>query len=143
MTVQNIQYARRQFAGLAAILVLILMPSGSVVTTLWTCAPEAPGPDIGTAETLRQTLRRAKTVAVVARGDAQLSIQPVSEILHVPGVELLGPLPKELEYREVYAAAIIAGSKQAEAARRLIAFLSAERATAAIRKSGMEPSRRR
>lgn len=138
----------------------------------------SPRPDIGTAETLRQTLRRAKTVAVpggtksrfteilsrlgisgeievkstgrgaqsvamVARGDAQLSIQPVSEILHVPGVELVGPLPKELEYREVYAAAIIAGSKQANAARRLIAFLSAERATAAIRKSGMEPSRRR
>ncbi len=103
----------------------------------------SPGPDIGTAETLRQTLRRAKTVAVVARGDAQLSIQPVSEILHVPGVELLGPLPKELEYREVYAAAIIAGSKQAEATRRLIAFLSSERATEAIRKSGMEPSRRR
>ena len=137
----------------------------------------SPKPDISTAETLRQTLRRAKTVAVpgptasrfteilnrlgisgeievkstgrgaesvamVARGDAQLSIQPVSEILHVPGVELAGPLPAELEYREVYAAAIIAGSKQAEAATRLIAFLSSEPATAAIKRSGMEPSRR-
>lgn len=138
----------------------------------------SPRPDLSTVEALRQTLRRAKTVAVpggtavrftevlnrlgisgeievkstgrgaesvamVARGDAQLSVQPVSEILHVPGVELAGPLPKEFEYREVFAAAFIAGSKQADAARRLITFLSSETATAAIRKSGMEPSRRR
>lgn len=138
----------------------------------------SPKPDISTLEALRQTLRRAKTIAVpggaavrvaevlnrfgisgeievkstgrgaesvamVARGDAQLSIQPVSEILHVPGVELAGTLPTELHYKEEYAAAIIAGSKQTEAAQRLIAFLSSEAATVAIRKSGMEPSRRR
>jgi len=137
-----------------------------------------PRPDISTVDTLRQTLLRAKTVAVpvstasrfteilhqlgisseievkipgrgtesvamVARGDAQFSIQPVSEILHMPGVELAGTIPTELQYKEVFAAAIMAGSKQAETSKRLIAFLSSERTTAAIKKSGMEPSRPR
>ena len=136
----------------------------------------SPKPDISTVDAFRQTLLRAKTVAVpgsaaagfaevlrrlgittaievkipsrgtesvamVARGGAQLSIQPVSEILHMPGVEFGGTLPVELQHRAVYAAAIVVGSKQAEGARRLIAFLSSEAAAAAIRSSGMEPSR--
>ena len=85
--------------------------------------------------------RGTESVAMVARGGAQLSIQPVSEILHMPGVEFGGTLPAELQHRSVYAAAIVVGSKQAEGARRLIAFLSSEAAAAAIRSSGMEPSR--
>ena len=80
---------------------------------------------------------------MVARGTVQLSIQPVSEILHMPGVELAGTLPMELQRRTVYAAVIVVGSKQAEASSRLIAFLSSDAATASINRSGMEPSRRR
>ena len=87
--------------------------------------------------------RGTESVAMVARGDAQLSIQPVSEILHMPGVELAGTIPTDLQYREVFVAAIIAGSKQAEASQRLIAFLSSEHTAATIKKSGMEPSRQR
>ncbi len=137
----------------------------------------SPKPDIRTVDAFRQTVLRAKTVAVpgsaaagfaeilrrlgitaeidvkipgrgtesvamVARGEAQLSVQPVSEILHMPGVEFGGTLPTELQHRTVYAAAMVAGTKQTEAARKLIAFLSSEAATAAIRNSGMEPSRR-
>ena len=137
-----------------------------------------PKPDISTVDAFRQTLLRAKTVAVpgsstsvitevlarlgisneievkspsrgtesvamVARGEAELAIQPVSEILHMPGVELVGTIPTELQHTAVYAAAIVVGSKEAEAARRLIAFLSSDGATEAIKRSGMEPSRRR
>lgn len=87
--------------------------------------------------------RGTESAAMVARGKTRVSIQPVSEILHMPGVELAGTLPTELRYKAVFAAALIAGSKQAEASRRLIAFLSSERAMAAIKRSGMEPSRRR
>ena len=136
-----------------------------------------PKPDISTVDAFRQTLLRAKTIAVpgsgtsmitdvlsrlgisneiavkiptrgtesvamVARGDAELAIQPVSEILHMPGVEFVGTIPTELQHVAVYAAAIVAGSKEPEASRRLIAFLSSDGATAAIKKSGMEPSRR-
>jgi len=137
-----------------------------------------PKPDISTVDAFRQTLLRAKTVAVpgsaasgftellhrlgisneievkipsrgtesvamVARGDAQLAIQPVSEILHMPGVELAGTIPTELQHPVVYAAAVVAGSTEAEASGRLIAFLTSEGATAAIKKSGMEPAKRR
>src|SRR5262245_36551194 len=86
--------------------------------------------------------RGTESVAMVARGDAEVAIQPVSEILHMPGVELVGPIPTDLQHIAVYAAAIVEGSQQREPASRLIAFLSSEVATAAIKKSGMEPSRR-
>lgn len=87
--------------------------------------------------------RGTESVAMVARGDAQLSIQPVSEILHMPGVELGGTLPAELQRKSVYAAALVTGSKQTKASKRLIAFLASDAATSAIRKSGMEPAKRR
>lgn len=87
--------------------------------------------------------RGTESVAMVARGDAELAIRPVSEILHMPGVELAGTIPTALQHTAVYAAAIVAGSKEPEASRRLIAFLSSNGATAAIKLSGMEPSQRR
>ena len=85
--------------------------------------------------------RGRESVAMVARGDAELAIQPVSEILHIPGVEFVGTIPTDLQHVAVYAAAIVAGSKEPEASRRLIAFLSSDAATAAVKKTGMEPSR--
>ena len=87
--------------------------------------------------------RGTESVAMVARGDAELAIQPVSEILHMPGVEFVGTIPTDLQHVAVYAAAIVTGSKQPEPSRRLIEFLSSDGATAAMKKSGMEPSRRR
>lgn len=93
--------------------------------------------------TVKVPSRGTESVAMVARGEAALSIQPVSEILHVPGVELAGTLPMELQHATVYAAAIVAGTKESESSRRLIAFLSSEGVRAAIERSGMEPSPRR
>lgn len=87
--------------------------------------------------------RGTESIAMVARGDAVLAIQPVSEILNMPGVEFAGTIPTELQHPTVFAAAIVVGSKESEAARRLIAFLSSDSATAAIKRSGMEPSPRR
>ena len=87
--------------------------------------------------------RGTESVAMVARGDAVLAIQPVSEILNMPGVEFAGTIPAELQHVAVYAAAIVVGSKEPEASRRLIAFLSSDGALAAIKRSGMEPSPRR
>jgi molybdate transport system substrate-binding protein len=81
--------------------------------------------------------------AAVAKGEAELAIQPVSELLPVPGVELVGTLHEAAQKVNVYAAAVVAGSKEIDASKRLIAFLASERAAAAIRKSGMEPSKPR
>lgn len=78
-------------------------------------------------------------VAAVARGEAEFAIQPVSELLHVPGTDFAGTLPAEIQYVSVFSSGVVEGGKQMEAARRLIAFLGSETAAKAIRNSGMEP----
>ena len=90
-------------------------------------------------------------VAAVAKGDAEIAVQPVSELLHVPGTEFVGTLPKEIQYVSVFSAAMVAGSKEPKAvlaaraleARKLLDFLTSEKAKAAIKASGMEPVKAR
>lgn len=77
-------------------------------------------------------------VAAVASGQADIAIQPVSELLHVPGADFVGILPAEIQYVSVFSTALVAGSKQPEAAKRLIDFLRSKSATPAITYSGME-----
>jgi molybdate transport system substrate-binding protein len=78
-------------------------------------------------------------VAAVAKGDAELAIQPVSELLHVPGSDFVGTIPTEVQYVSVFTTAAVAGSKRLDSAKRLIAFLASEGARKAIENSGMEP----
>jgi molybdate transport system substrate-binding protein len=82
-------------------------------------------------------------VAAVAKGDAEIAIQPVSELLHAPGSDFVGTIPAEIQYISVFSTALVAGSKESEASKRLIAFLKSESAVKAIRNSGMEPSKSR
>ncbi len=86
----------------------------------------------------------AKTISTgavaVGRGDAEIGFQQVSEILPIQGADFVGTIPAELQYVTTYAAAVVAGITEADMARRLIAFLSSENASAAIIKSGMEPA---
>jgi ankyrin repeat protein len=81
--------------------------------------------------------------AAVVRGDVEIAIQPVSELLPVPGLDFVGMIPSEVQKVNVYAAAIVAGSVELDKSRRLIAFLASDRAATAIKKSGMEQSQRR
>ena len=75
----------------------------------------------------------------VARTDGEIGILPVSEILHAPGVENAGKVPAEIDFPQTFSAAIVQGSKQADAGRKLIQFLTSEQAASVIRQSGMEP----
>jgi molybdate transport system substrate-binding protein len=81
--------------------------------------------------------------AAVGRGEAEVGLQQVSEVLAIPGVDFVGPIPANIQYITVYAAAIVAGSADIDAAKKLIAFLSSPAAAGAISKSGMEPPGRR
>ena len=101
-------------------------------------------PRLGIADKLnaRITPRASQAVALVAAGDADIIVQPISELLHKPGLDFLGPIPAEIQLIQTFAAAIVSGSKEIEASRRLIEFLASERATAAIRNNGMEPIKR-
>lgn len=82
-------------------------------------------------------------VAAVANGDAEIAIQPVSELLHAPGADFVGVIPSEIQFISVFSTAMVAGSKEPEASKRLIAFLRSEIAAKAIRDSGMEPFKSR
>jgi molybdate transport system substrate-binding protein len=77
--------------------------------------------------------------AVVARGEAEIGFQQISELRPVPGIEVVGPLPTEVQRVTVFAAAAVVGSANASGGRALIAFLSSPAASASIAKSGMDP----
>ena len=80
--------------------------------------------------------------SVVARGDAELGLQQISELLPIQGIELLGPLPPELQRVTVFSAGIAAGSQQPDAARELIRFLASPAAAPAVTATGLDPVRR-
>jgi molybdate transport system substrate-binding protein len=98
-------------------------------------------PRLGIADRInvKVTPRGTGAAAMVAAGEADLALMPVSEIAHAPGVELAGVIADEIQLHQIFAAAVVAGSREIEAARRLIAFLASDRASATIRTSGMEP----
>jgi molybdate transport system substrate-binding protein len=75
---------------------------------------------------------------VVARGDADLGFQQLSELLHVPGIEIIGPLPPEIQAVTVFSAGVSNTSSQREEARALVAYLTSPEADAAKRQHGME-----
>lgn len=82
-------------------------------------------------------------VAAVASGEAEIAIQPVSEILHAPGVDFAGTIPREIQYVSVFSAAVVKGSQQQDAAKRLIVFLTSAKARPALVNHGMEPAKSR
>jgi molybdate transport system substrate-binding protein len=98
-------------------------------------------PRLGIAErvNVKVAARGTGVVAMVAAGDADLAVMPVSEILGAAGVDFAGTIPLEIQLVQVFAAAMVAGSKEPDAASGLIELLASERASAVIRKSGMEP----
>lgn len=77
--------------------------------------------------------------AVVARGDAEIGFQQISELLPIPGLDFVGPLPRQVQRATVFSAGVVAASKNPSAARALIACLATPAAARTITKSGMEP----
>ena len=76
---------------------------------------------------------------VVARGDAEIGFQQVSELIPVKGIQYLGPLPAELQNITVFSGGIHSGAKEADAAAALAKFLTAPDAIPTIKKHGLEP----
>ncbi len=76
---------------------------------------------------------------VVARGEAELGFQQVSELLPIPGIELVGQLPPEIQKITLFSACANSKATMPEAARALVKFLASPAATGAIIKSGLEP----
>jgi molybdate transport system substrate-binding protein len=140
----------------------------------------APKPDIGTADTLKQTLLNAKSIVyadpakggaagvyfahvidrlgiadqlksktilvpgaqaadAVAKGEAEIGVAQTSEIVPVAGAQVLGPLPGEFASTTVFTAGIGASSKNSDAAKSFIQFLTGPVAKPALGANGFEP----
>jgi molybdate transport system substrate-binding protein len=99
-------------------------------------------PRLGIAEQIKGKSKRiesARVATIVARGEAEIGFQQVSELLNVPGVDYVGPLPLEVQRVTVFAAGITTGAKEPDAARELVKFFRSPAAGPVITKSGLEP----
>ncbi len=77
---------------------------------------------------------------IVERGEAEIGVQQIAELLAVPGIDFVGPLPAELQSVTPFVAAIPAAAKNANAGRKLIAFLTTPEAKRVIKAKGLEPA---
>ena len=97
---------------------------------------------LGIADAMKDKARKIPATPVgeiVARGDAEIGFQQVSELLPVQGIDIIGQLPSELQKVTVFSAGIASVSKEPDAGKALIKFLASPTASAVIIKSGMEP----
>ncbi|BEP94022.1 molybdate ABC transporter substrate-binding protein [Acidovorax sp. A79] len=77
--------------------------------------------------------------SLVAKGEVELGFQQLSELLHVQGITIVGPLPPAIQVTTTFSAGIGALSQQADAARELLVYMASPQAADAKRKQGMEP----
>lgn len=75
---------------------------------------------------------------IVATGEAEIGFQQVSEIVHIPGVDYIGPLPPEVQNVTMFSAGLHANAPQPDAAKALVGFLTAPAAHPAIKAAGLE-----
>jgi molybdate transport system substrate-binding protein len=79
---------------------------------------------------------------LVANGEAEIGVHVIVELVSVAGIDIVGPLPGDLLNIIVFAAAVMASAKEAEAAKALVNFLRTPEAVAVIKTKGMEPATR-
>jgi molybdate transport system substrate-binding protein len=80
-----------------------------------------------------------RAAAVVARGEAEIGFQQISEIIGIPGAELVGPLPAEVQQVTVFSAGVLTIASQPEAAAELIRFLASPDAAETVASTGLDP----
>ncbi len=81
--------------------------------------------------------------AVVARGEAEIGFQQVSELIHTPGVSIVGAVPAELQPGFSFSAALTAAAKEPEAAKALIGFLASPESAPVVTQMGLAPIEKR
>jgi molybdate transport system substrate-binding protein len=77
---------------------------------------------------------------LVAKGDADLGFQQLSELIGQPGIEVVGPLPPEIQAVTVFSVGISTMSQDPEGARAFVAYLASVETEGAKRRHGMEPA---
>ncbi|MBU3537971.1 MULTISPECIES: substrate-binding domain-containing protein [unclassified Polynucleobacter] len=99
-------------------------------------------PKMGISEQMDKTARKIyseRVASVVARGDADLGFQQVSELLPIPGVTFIGELPQEAQKTVLFSAGITSNTQNVHASKDLIMFLASTKAAPTIQKAGLKP----
>jgi molybdate transport system substrate-binding protein len=98
---------------------------------------------LGVAEQIRHKIKQPPSGAqigdMLARGEADLGFQQVTELIHGKGFQYLGPLPAEVQNYTLWAAGVHSGAPQPEAARAFSRAMAAPESAPTLRKNGMEP----
>jgi molybdate transport system substrate-binding protein len=77
---------------------------------------------------------------LIAEGKAEIGVQQITELLQIPGIDFVGPLPKELQANIVYATATPTSTKEKAGAAAFVKFIASEPAVPVIKKVGLEPA---
>jgi molybdate transport system substrate-binding protein len=78
--------------------------------------------------------------AAIASGEAEIGVQQVAELLPVAGIDLVGPLPGDLQKIIPYGTGIPVKAKEADAARALVSFFGTEAVVSKLKQMGMDPA---
>lgn len=78
--------------------------------------------------------------SLVSQGEVGLGFQQLSELLNLPGIELLGPLPADMQIVTTFSAAVCTAARQPQAAQALVAYLASSPTAETKRRHGMEPA---
>src|SRR5215468_2480000 len=103
-------------------------------------------PKLGIADQVAGKSRKVRgppsgepVAAVVARGEAEVGFQQVSELIHVPGISFVGTIPADVQPTIFFAGALTSGVREPAAASALIRFLASSEAALVISKAGLKP----
>ena len=111
-------------------------PSGVFLTTLF----ERWGITQAIASRLVQAPPGVPVGLLVARGEVELGLQQLSELMHLDGISVIGTLPPAIEFITTFSAALCTGSAHAVAVREMLEFMTSPETAAAKRRQGMEPA---
>jgi len=99
-------------------------------------------PKLGVAEQLKDTAKKImseRVGAVVARGDAELGFQQVSELIYFKELDFVGTLPESVQQTIFFSAGLVEGSNEQETAKQLIRFFQSPAVADVIRQTGVDP----
>lgn len=96
-------------------------------------------PKLGISEqiSVQITERGSQATAALAAREANIAVQPSSELVNISGIDYVGPLPNSIQLIQTFAAARVMNSSNSEAAKKLIEYLSSPNAAEPIKNGGM------
>jgi molybdate transport system substrate-binding protein len=98
---------------------------------------------LGVADAVKPKLKQTPTGVfvgtIIANREVEIGFQQVSELSQFPGVDYVGPLPKDVQETTVFSAGLQVGGKETEAAKALVKFITAPAAASAYTRRGLEP----